>query len=193
MGIKWVVALLCVLAGSVAVPIGVGAEPDGDAMAGPPELGVAVVVNGRTLELRRFIERMVTRTTTSGLPPGVKIEVKTGIIEPASSTDVFPVVETHIMQIDATKVVARRIDGRVVSFKVLMDELAKPTPVVLAKQGRQVAPLFLKMFKPESLILLFPSSTPPTTVVPDYMAPANRCPNPSAFDNQHEGKPNPKQ
>ena len=159
-----IAVLLCALV--VSVPL---------LRAGPPELGVAVVVDGRDIEVRRFVERMVTRTTTSDLRPGVKIEMKAGTIGPASSTEVVPVVESHITRIDATKVVARRIDGRAVSTKVLMDELARPTPVILAKHDQQVDPLFSKMFKAESLVLLVPSSTtPPPTVVPAFTTPTNR-------------------
>lgn len=175
MGIRWIATLLCALGGSVAVPVSAGAEPEANAMAGPPELGVAVVVDGRFLEVHRFVERMVTRTTTSNLPPGVKIEVRAGTIGPASSTEVVPVVETQIARMDATKVMAQRIDGRGVSSKVLVGELTRPTPVILARQGQQVDPLFSNMFRPESLVLLLPSpTTPPATVVPDYTAPASR-------------------
>ncbi len=172
MWIRRIAALLCALVGSV--PAGAGVETETNTAGGPPELGVAVVVDGHTLEIRRFVERMVTRTTTSSLPPGVKIEAKEGSIGPTSSTEVVPVIETQIARVDATKVVARRIDGRTVSAKVLMDELAKPTPVILVKQGQQVEPLFSKMFKPESLVLLLPPSTTPPTVAPNSTAPTTR-------------------
>jgi hypothetical protein len=175
MGIRWIATLLCALTGVVAVPLSVNAEPETDTMAGPPELGVAVVVDGRFVEVRRFVKRMVIRTGTADVSPGVKIEVKAGTMGPASNTEVVPVVETHITRIDATKVVAQRIDGRAVSFKVLVDELARPTPVVLATQGQQVEPLFSKLFKPESLLLVLPSSaTPPPTVFPNSTAPGSR-------------------
>lgn len=174
MCIRRIAALLCALAVSVVVSADTGAEPKANIMSGPPELGAAVVVDGHTLEVRRFVERMVTRTTTSNLPPGVKVEVKEGSIGPASSTEVVPVVETHITRIDATKVVARRIDGRAVSSKVLMEELARLTPVIFVKQGQQVDPLFSKMFKPESLMLLLPSPTTPPTVAPNSTAPVSR-------------------
>jgi hypothetical protein len=172
MWIRRIAALLCALVGSVSANAGV--EPETNTAGGPPELGVAVVVDGHTLELRRFVERMVTRTTTSNLPPGVKVEVKEGAIGPTSSTEVVPVVETQITRIDATTTVVRRIDGRAVSAKVLMAELAKPTPVILMKQGQQLNPLFSKMFKSESLVLLLPSSTTPTTVAPNNTAPTSR-------------------
>lgn len=163
------IAVLCALVGSVPANAG---EPETDAAGGPPELGVAVVVDGHTLELRRFVERMVTRTT-SNLPPGVKVEVKEGSIGPTSSTEVVSVVETQITRVDATTTVARRIDGRAVSAKVLMAELAKPTPVILMKQGQHLDPLFSKMFKSESLVLLL-SSTTPTTVAPSNTASTSR-------------------
>lgn len=176
MGIRWIVVLLCALVSSVVVSVGAGAEPEAKTQTGPPELGVAVTIDGRTLEVRRFVERMVTRTTTSNLPPGVKIEVKAGSIGPASSTEIISVLEPLVTRIDANKVIARRIDGSAVSTKVLMDELASPTPVILAKQGQQVDPLFSKMFMPKTLVLLVvpPATTPPSTVVPNGTAPANR-------------------
>ena len=163
---KRIVALLYAVAGSV--PLVVAGEQDAKIVAGPPELGTAVIVDGRTLEVSRFVVRMVRRTTTSNLPPGITIEARAGDIAAASTTEVVPVVETHIYRIDATEILVRRIDGRAVPYKVLMDELAKPTAVLLAKQDQQVAPLFSKLFRSESLVLPFPT---PTRGVPDYVAP----------------------
>ncbi|MCE9545517.1 MAG: hypothetical protein K8T25_08365 [Planctomycetia bacterium] len=174
MFIKRIATLLCALAGLIVFSSDSSAGPETNTTGGPPELGVSVAVDGHTLEIRRFVVRMVTRTTTADLPPGVKIEVKEGSIGPSSSTEVVPVVEMHITQVDATKVVARRIDGRAVSYKVLMDELVKPTPIVFLKQGQQLDPVFLTMFKPESLLLVLPSSTPSPSVVPNNVAPTIR-------------------
>jgi hypothetical protein len=117
---------------------------------------------------------MVTRTITSSLPPGVKVEVKEGSIGPTSSTEVVPVVETQITRVDVTTIGARRIDGRAVSAKVLIVELANPAPVILVKQGQKVDPLFSKMFKPDSLMLLVPSSTTTPTVAPNSTTPSGR-------------------
>jgi len=104
------------------------------------------------------------------LPPGVKIEARAGDIAIGGTTEAVAVVETHSYRMDATKIVVRYIDGRAVPYKVLMDELAKPTAVLLAKQGQQVAPLFSKLFRPESLVLPFPTSQ---EGVPDYVAPTS--------------------
>ena len=162
MGIGRIAALLCALAGSVN---GVVAS-EVEMTAGPPELGVAIVKDGRTIEVHRFVERLVTRTSASQVPPGVKIEVREGSISLPATIEVVPVVETHITRIEAAKVVARRIDGRGVPHTVLIEELAGPTPVVLANQNQTVSPLFAKIFKPESLVLFLPSTPPPPTVAP---------------------------
>jgi len=156
MRIVWIAMLLFALVGSAAVPSVVGAEGEPHATTGPPELGIAVVVDGRALEVRRYVKRMVTRTTTSALPRGIRVEATRGTIGPASRTEVVPVIEVHITRVDSTKVVARRIDGREVSRQVMMDELARPTPVVVAKQGQELDPWFAKVFKPKSLVLLLP-------------------------------------
>lgn len=168
MGIGRVAVLFCIAGGSIGVPVAAGAESKASVMAGPPELCTAVAVNGHTIEVRRFVERAVTRTTIPNLPQDVRIEIKGGTIDRASSPEVVHVVEVRTTQMEAVRVMAWRVDGRAVSHEVLMKELARPTPVVLAKHGQQVDPIFLRMFQPESLILLFPSATaPPTTVAPD--------------------------
>jgi hypothetical protein len=171
MWIRRITALLCALIGSV--PAYSGVEPETNISGGPPELCVAVIVDDHTLELSRFVERMVTRTTTSNLPPGVKAEVKEGSLGPTSNTEVVPVVETRITRVDATTITAWRIDGRAVSVKVLMAELAKPSPVILVKQGRKVDPLFAKMFKADTLVLQLSSSTTPPTVAPNSTTPSD--------------------
>lgn len=165
---KRITVLLCALVGSVAAQASAGAETEAGFVAGPPQLGVAVAVDDRVLEIRRFVERMVTRKTVAHLPAGVKIEMKTGTIGPVSSTKIVPVLETHRTRIDVTKVVACRVDGRMVSLKTLLAELERPTPVILARQ-HQLDPLFSKMFKPESLVLRFlveeedvPATIPPS-------------------------------
>jgi|GEM_PF-5252885 hypothetical protein len=180
MEVACIAVLLCAVAASDDVAASASPEAGTNTVAGPPELAVAVFADGHFVEVRRFVTRMVRRTTTSNLPPGLKIEVKRGTMEPASSTEVVPVVETHITRIDATKIVARRIDGRAVSSNILAEELARPMPVVLVKQGQPVDPLFLTIFKPDSLMLLLPSSsgTPPPTMLPDYMVPGNRAGSP---------------
>ncbi len=165
-----IAVLLYALVGSVAIPVNVRAEQEVAAVAGPPELRVVVALDGRTLEVRRFVNRMVTRTTAPPLPPGVTIKMNTGSITAPTTSEVVPVIETQITRIDAATVVARRIDGRAVSYKVLMGELAKPTPIIVAKPGQQVDPLFATMFKPDSLVLSWPAltavdfSAPPRTI-----------------------------
>jgi hypothetical protein len=163
MRVRWIAALLCVLA---AVPVGARAEPEASPMTAPPELVVAVLVDGRTLEIRRFVEGWVRRTNPS------KVEVSPGYIGPA--TEVVPIVETHITRIDAATVVARRVDGRAVSSRVLMGTLARPTPVLLVQPWRQLDPLFSQMFKPELLVLVLPREGVPPTVAPAYTAPTDR-------------------
>ena len=108
---------------------------------GSPELAFAVS-DGHKLKVYRFHNIMERGTTKSLTAPPV--------------TEVSPVLVTQIMQVDATDVVARRIDGRAVPQNVLLDELAEPTPVILGQENRLFDPHFLKLFKPESLLLLSP-------------------------------------
>ena len=166
MGIGRIAVLLCALAGSVVVPVNGVVASEVQTTAGPPELGVAIVKDGRTIEVHRFVERMVTRTSASQVPSGVKFEVREGSISLPATIEVVPFVETRITKIEAAKVVARRIDGRGVPHAVLIEELAGSTPVVLATQNQTVSPLFAKIFKPESLVLFLPSTATPPTVAP---------------------------
>lgn len=155
-----VAAVVCALLGTAITPVASMAQPVINAATGPPlELATAAVVGGRTLEIRRFVVRMVTRTTNDNLAAGVKIDVKEGDIRTAS-TIVVPIIETQIIRIDATKVGARRIDGRAVPFNVLINELQELTPVIFAQHSLQVDPIFSKLLKADSLVLhLKPSFT----------------------------------
>jgi len=132
-------------------------EPMDNTLVLPPEIGVAVVVDEHILEIRRFVDIPSTRTIFSGLPPAVKTE-----------TRVESTIGTSIMQVEVTEIVSsnqvRRIDGRTVSNDVLVAELAAPTPILIQKQSLQIDPLFSKIFNPESLVLLMPTSTTPTAV-----------------------------
>jgi hypothetical protein len=166
---KRIVALLCALVAFVPVTANAQAEPS--AVGAPPGLVIAVAVNDHTLEIRRIAERMVTRTTTATLSAGVKIEARKGSTGPATTTDVVPVSEEHITRFNISNIVAQRIHGTAVSDKALMAAIAKPTPIILVRRGQQVDPLYVKMFKPETLVLQLPA---PQTGVPNFQAPANR-------------------
>jgi hypothetical protein len=164
--IKRIAILACAVASCVLVAVDVGAEPEANTMVGPPELGVAVLVDRHTIEVRRFVETMVTRTTVSNLPPGVKIKTKEGFIGPPTVTELVPVVGTTIERFEVREIAGRRIDGRVISQELLVRELARATPMLLLKQDQRLNPLFAKMFKPESLVLLLPRQRI-TTIAPD--------------------------
>ena len=143
-----------------------GGDQGTDVTAGPLELGVAVVVDGRTLEVRRFVERIGTRTIASRLPPGVKAEIRQGTMELSPSSEVVRVVETQSTRVDTATITVRRIDGRAVPVKTLMAELVKPTPVILLKTDQQVDPLFQELFKPEALVLVMQVPGTPASVFP---------------------------
>jgi hypothetical protein len=140
-------------------------EPESTNPGSPPELGIAVAKDDRTLEIRRFLDRIVTQSAPSSVPSGVKIEVTAGVMTPTVS-EAVSVVETHITRIDAMNVEVRRVDGSVVPVEVLMRELATPTPIILAQQGKQIDRLYSTIFKPRSLVLLLPSSATPMTIAP---------------------------
>jgi len=134
--------------------IGEAGEPKAKCSSNPPELGIAVAVDGRMLEIQQFAHNMGQRISMSNTTP------------PTQIIEMVPFVSALVCRIDATTVVARRIDGRAVSTKDLMDELAKPTPIVFAKPGEQLNPPFAKLFKPESLVLVLPPPTPPPFALP---------------------------
>jgi len=159
-------SMLCALVGltMVAAP----AERNRPAESGPPEVGVAVITDGRTLEIHRFVEGTVTRKTVSSLPPGITVKPKAGSIGPSTTTEVVPIMQTEITRSDATKAVAWRVDGREIGVKELTESLAKPTPVIIARRWRTIDPIFLKVFKPDTLVLPLPN---PPSDLPDYNAP----------------------
>jgi hypothetical protein len=162
MWIRWIAAMFVVLAGSVVAHVTAAGEPDPNVSDGPPELGIAHVVDGQTIELSRFVERMGTRTVYPESPPGGRLEAKSGGTAPTSVSEVASVVETQTLRTDATAIVARRVDGRMVPSKVLKDELAKPTAVILAStRGQRIDPVFSKLFKRDSLVLFWDSPTSP--------------------------------
>jgi hypothetical protein len=164
------IAAVCLLRVLTVGTVEARAADDCDATFGPPEIGVATMLEDGTVEIRRFVKRMISRSSPSALPPGVKIEVRSGSIEPTTIVESVPVVESHISRIELTSVVARRIDGRAVSHQALKDLLTRPTPVILATHRGRIEPLFGQMFKPDSLILHLPAQTSPSTVAPDPRA-----------------------
>jgi hypothetical protein len=122
-----------------------------------PKLAVAVAVDNQTVELRQYVERMVTRTTYLKSSPYSPTKGNTN----TQFTEVVPVVETQTTRTVISQFSARRIDGRPVAQKLLADELRRPTAVIIFPQGEQLDPLFAKMFKPETLILLSPVTRAP--------------------------------
>jgi hypothetical protein len=162
MHLKRILPLFCAIAGPIAIQTEARSAPEANSVRMPPEIGIAVAVDKDMVEIRRFVERRVTRTTQSSSPPGVTIEVRAGTIEPHARTEVVSVVEAQVTQTEASRVVVRRINGRLVPYKELVVELAGDTPVVLAKPGQQIDPLFSRMFNPETLVVSLPSSAPPT-------------------------------
>lgn len=87
-------------------------------------------------------------------------------------------MQTNEFDLSEFQVVARRIDGGQVSRQSLVAALAKPTPVILVEAGEQIDPRFAKVFKPETLVLQWPSSVP-TVIVPEPEdVPSNQKPSP---------------
>jgi len=164
---KHVLGLLCALA--ISFPVTAHAQGNANkVMRAPPELGIVVAVDRRMLEVRRFVQRTVTTRSASELPPGVKIEATVGSIVSPNARELLPAVETHVTRIDATSIAAHRIDGRTVPYAELMDELASPTPVLLARNGEGVDRIFAQLFKPQSLVLTL---LPPAGSVPESSTP----------------------
>jgi hypothetical protein len=172
MFIKQIAVLLYATVGFVGNLTSADIEPTANSISGPPELGVAIAVDDNTIEVHRFIVRTGTRVTTPDVPQGVTFEGNKGTtFRPAPKVEQISVIETYTTRFDVTKVVARRIDGSVVYSKILVNELAKPTPIIYVKQGQKVDQFFSKMFKPESLVLLLPSSLTPPTNTPSSTTP----------------------
>lgn len=59
---------LCVLSASILLGVEARAEPAAKIAEGPPELRIAVVVQGRTLKLSRYVHRQVTVTIEDNTP-----------------------------------------------------------------------------------------------------------------------------
>lgn len=171
MWIRHLAIILCagafLAAGSTEGP----GEAKTAAGTGPPELALAVAVDGRTLEIQRFVERVVTRTTTPRFPPGVQVEVRQGSIEPTSRTELFPIIEKHSTRIEVVNVSARRVDGSPVERDVLLRKLNTWTPVLIIKHNQQVDPIFWDIFQAETLLLMLPPPSAPLTVSPVHTAP----------------------
>jgi hypothetical protein len=123
--------------------------PAATSAEGSPKLAVAVMVDSQTIEIRQFVERLGTRTTKAKPSP---YSPNNGN-DNTQVTEVASVIETQTTRMDLAWFSARRIDGRPVAQKLLADELRRPTAVIIATQGGQLDPLFIKMFKPETLIL----------------------------------------
>jgi len=159
--------LLCIFAGPVSVVA--GAEPEAKIIGNLPELGVAVMADAKNINIHRFVTRMITRTIVAELPPGLKIEATQGTIEPLTTTEVVPIVESQVTRIEVSKVVARRLSGGDVSHQALKDALRKPTPVIYGIKGQPLEPIFNDLFTPDALILLLPPSPAAPTVAPDLL------------------------
>lgn len=155
---------LCVLLASLCLEFDVHAEPAARIAEGPPELRIAVVVQGRTLKLSRYVQRQVTVTIEDKTP----IYTPKGARAPEPRTEQSTILEVSTNDFDLAKdqVVARRVDGGQVSRRSLVAALARPTPVILVKAGEQIDRRFASVFKPETLVLQWPSSVP-TVIVPE--------------------------
>ena len=137
------------------------------------ELAIAVAVDGRTLEIRRQIERMVEEQVVDDAPTYRSRTAET----PSSRIRLRPLIETHSTPLDVTTVAAQRIDGRNLSYKVLIQELKIPTPVVFLREGQQLDSIFSQMFKPETIVLqLRPPKRPALMPVPENAKPSARMP-----------------
>ena len=140
--------------------------PAATSAEGSAKLAVAVMVDSQTIELRQFVERMGTRTTKANPSP---YSPNNGNAN-TQFTEVATVIETQTTRMDLAWFSARRIDGRPVAQKLLADELRRPTAVIIAN-GEQLDPLFAKMFKPETVILLSPAQR---STRASYPAPSHR-------------------
>lgn len=100
------------------------AQPATPTVGRPPELVVAVAVDGQTLEIRRFVERTVTRTTTATYLPASGSGQRRA--RPATAKEIVPLAETQITRVDAAQFTAQRVGGRTVPSAELMKELRLP-------------------------------------------------------------------
>ena len=166
---KRIAVLLYLLVGLVSSLNSAEIDPNEVTISGPPELAAAILIDDHTIEIHRFIKRTSTTVTTLDQPEGLKI--LKGTVEIPKTVEQHTFFETYMSRYDATKVVARRIDGRVISFKILKEELSKKTPIVLVNKGQQVDPFFVKTFSPETLVLLTQSFSPLPTGLPNSTTP----------------------
>jgi len=160
MHIGLIATMICALAGQPEIDDGARSAPERNTRYGLPELGAAVVVDSRTIETHRFVESMVKSRVAVNEPTFLR----PGEVAPKYRTEVVPLVSEMIERVDITKIAARRVDGRAVTYKELVRGLAKEAPVIFVKQGEKVDPRFTKLFRPASLVLVLPSFKTPRYV-----------------------------
>jgi hypothetical protein len=79
------------------------------------------------------------------------------------------VTETMVRQqtVDARGMQASEVGGKKIDPKKLPTLLAKQTPVLISSDGKPINPIYLKLFKKDTLILTFPRpAAPPAPPVP---------------------------
>jgi len=131
-----------------ALSTGASAQPPAAVQRGlpTPEFAFAQATDDDALEVRYFAEKEVFESS-----PGVAGKLVTHSKR---------AVETRVATLDLKHVVAKRVDGRGVTSQALAEELAGEKPVLLITEGQQIDPLFLAMFKPDTLVLQRPAPAP---------------------------------
>ncbi len=134
-----------------------------------PQFGIATTADDGTIELHTCEEGTIYQTVQSEVTAApAKRPAKRPFNESGTENDMKRIVR----RIAPTDVEAIRVDGTRVNQASLMKLIAKPTPVLLAQRGREINKAFLRIVKPDTLILVLPKPAPTRTASP-LRAPAH--------------------
>jgi hypothetical protein len=151
-----------------------------EAGAGQIQFCLARAARGDRIEISMIAERWVTEEIIEEGPT----LASTGVKQPTRRVQTRPVTETYTQQLRASAVTCRRVDGKEVPTKTMLQELASERPAIFSPDGKMIDPRFAKMFQPTTLVLSFRSSTSapeaptfaPQTIVPVPAYPPTKRP-----------------
>jgi hypothetical protein len=117
----------------------------------PPQIGVATVSRDGEIEVCRFVRKVIPQNVVREVTVG---QEKRTVME----TRITEVIQKQKRQIAAGVLTASRANGAIVDRPELLKLLSKPTPVLLADDGRKTDEFFLQIVKPDTLVLELPIS-----------------------------------
>ena len=150
--------LALVLASAVAAPAPAD-DPIKPPQGPPPTQVLASVTKEGDFEITQTV-----------MVPETRNEARTVVIDGRAVTQTVTVTAfktvqvTHRIKGEGVKVYT--VAGKEVDAKDVPDKLKKPIVVLFAADGNKVDPFYLKIIKPDTLIVVAPLPTPPAPVRP---------------------------